>query len=36
MQLHENEFNVSPALHELYKYAVKYNTDVRISVLNQK
>jgi len=29
LQLHQNEFNVSAALHDLYQYAVKYNDHVR-------
>jgi len=28
LQIHQNEFNVSAALYELYQYAVKYNAHV--------
>jgi len=32
LQLHQNEFNVSASLYELYQYAVKYNSHVSLTV----
>lgn len=33
IQAHQNEFNTSAALYELYQYTQKYNDDVRIHSL---